>query len=239
LVYVLEVNPRASRTVPFVAKATGLPVAKIAAKVMAGVSLEEQGVTEDPLPAHVSVKEAVFPFIKFSGVDIVLGPEMRSTGEVMGISERFSMAFAKSQLAAGTVLPREGNIFISVADRHKPAIGELARRLVDLGFSLLATSGTAGALESAGIPVRRVKKLKDGEPNLLNYFADRGVALVVNTPSGKGARTDEGKIRAAAVQAGVPCLTTLEAATAAVKAIEALRKEDMQVQALQERFSIN
>jgi carbamoyl-phosphate synthase large subunit len=238
VVYVLEVNPRASRTVPFVAKATGLPIAKIAAKVMAGVSLAEQGVTEDPLPSHVSVKEAVFPFIKFSGVDIVLGPEMRSTGEVMGVSERFSMAFAKSQLAAGTVLPREGNIFISVADRHKDAVVELARQLVKLGFSLLATSGTAAVLEAADIPVRRVKKLKEGEPNLLNFFADREVALVLNTPSGKGARTDEGKIRAAAVQAGVPCLTTLEAATAAVKAIEALRDEEMQVQALQERFAI-
>jgi carbamoyl-phosphate synthase large subunit len=236
IVYVLEVNPRASRTVPFVAKATGLPVAKIAAKVMAGVSLAEQGVTQDPLPAHVSVKEAVFPFIKFSGVDIVLGPEMRSTGEVMGISERFSMAFAKSQLAAGTVLPREGNIFISVADRHKPAAVELGRRLAELGFSLLATSHTAGTLEAAGIPVRRVKKLSEGEPNLLNYMAEGDVALVVNTPSGKGARTDEGKIRAAAVGAGVPCVTTLEAATAAVKAIEALRAEEIQVQALQERF---
>jgi carbamoyl-phosphate synthase large subunit len=237
VLYVLEVNPRASRTVPFVAKATGLPVAKIAAKVMAGVSLTEQGVTEDPVPAHVSVKEAVFPFIKFSGVDIVLGPEMRSTGEVMGISERFSMAFAKSQLAAGTVLPREGNVFVSVADRHKPAIAEIARRFVDLGFSLLSTGGTAGTLEAADIPVQRLKKLKEGEPNLLNYFAEKAVALVVNTPSGKGARTDEGKIRAAAVQAGVPCVTTLEAATAAVKAIEALRDEEMQVQSLQERFS--
>jgi carbamoyl-phosphate synthase large subunit len=236
VIYVLEVNPRASRTVPFVAKATGLPVAKVAAKVMAGVSLAAQGVTEDPVPAHVSVKEAVFPFIKFSGVDIVLGPEMRSTGEVMGVSERFSMAFAKSQLAAGTVLPREGNVFVSVADRHKKAVVELARRLVDMRFSLLSTSGTADVLESAGIPVHRMKKLKEGEPNLLNYFADRAVALVVNTPSGKGARTDEGKIRAAAVQAGVPCVTTLEAATAAVKAIEALREEEMQVQALQERF---
>ncbi|MCI0333307.1 MAG: carbamoyl-phosphate synthase large subunit [Planctomycetes bacterium] len=237
VLYVLEVNPRASRTVPFVAKATGMPVAKVAAKVMAGVSLAEQGITEDPVPAHVSVKEAVFPFIKFSGVDIVLGPEMRSTGEVMGVSERFSMAFAKSQLAAGTVLPRQGNVFVSVADRHKAAVTELARRLVDLGFSLLATGGTAGTLEAAGIPVQRVKKLKEGEPNLLNYFADKAVALVVNTPSGKGARTDEGKIRAAAVQAGVPCVTTLEAATAAVKAIEALRDEEMQVQALQERFA--
>jgi carbamoyl-phosphate synthase large subunit len=238
-VYVLEVNPRASRTVPFVAKATGLPVAKVAAKVMAGISLAEQGVTEDPVPAHVSVKEAVFPFIKFSGVDIVLGPEMRSTGEVMGVSERFSMAFAKSQLAAGTVLPREGNIFVSVADRHKEATVELAHRLSDLGFSLLATGGTAAALEAGGVPVKRVKKLVEGTPNLLDYFAKREVALVVNTPSGKRARTDGGRIRAAAVQAGVPCLTTLEAATAAVKAIEALREEDMQVQPLQERFAIS
>jgi carbamoyl-phosphate synthase large subunit len=239
VVYVLEVNPRASRTVPFVAKATGMPVAKIAAKVMTGVSLAEQGVTVDPIPSHVSVKEAVFPFIKFSGVDIVLGPEMRSTGEVMGVSDRFSMAFAKSQLAAGTVLPNEGNVFISVADRHKDAMLELARKFVELKFSLLATGGTAAALEAGGIPVRRVKKLVEGTPNLLSYFADRAVALVVNTPSGKKARTDGGKIRAAAVQAGVPCLTTLEAATAAVKAIEVLRGEEMQVQALQERFALS
>ncbi len=236
-IYVLEVNPRASRTVPFVAKATGMPVAKIAAKVMAGVSLAEQGVTEDPIPAAVSVKEAVFPFIKFSGVDIVLGPEMRSTGEVMGISDRFSMAFAKSQLAAGTVLPQKGNIFISVDDRHKLAASELGRKLSALNFGLLATSGTADSLEAAGVPVTRVKKLAEGKPNLLDYFADHAVALVVNTPSGKHARSDGGKIRAAAVQAGVPCLTTLEAATAAVKAIEALREEDMQVEPLQDRFT--
>jgi carbamoyl-phosphate synthase large subunit len=236
VIYVLEVNPRASRTVPFVAKATGMPVAKVAAKVMAGVSLAEQGVTEDPIPAAVSVKEAVFPFIKFSGVDIVLGPEMRSTGEVMGISDRFSMAFAKSQLAAGTVLPREGNIFISVAERHKLAAVDLARKFVALKFSLLATGGTADLLEAADVPVRRVKKIVEGNPNLLDYFADKAVAMVVNTPSGKKARTDGGRIRAAAVQAGVPCVTTLQAAAAAVKAIEALNEEEMQVQALQERF---
>ncbi len=237
VLYVLEVNPRASRTVPFVAKATGLPVAKVAAKVMAGVSLAEQGVTSDPVPKFVSVKEAVFPFIKFWGVDIVLGPEMRSTGEVMGVSERFSMAFAKSQLAAGTVLPSEGNIFVSVADRHKPAAVELARRLAEIGFSVLSTSGTADALEAAGVACRRVKKLKEGHPNLLDFFADHEVALVMNTPNGKGARTDEGKIRAADVQAGVPCVTTIEAATAAVLAIAALREEEMQVQSLQDRIA--
>jgi carbamoyl-phosphate synthase large subunit len=238
-VYVLEVNPRASRTVPFVAKATGLPAAKVAAKVMAGVSLAEQGVTHDPVPSHVSVKEAVFPFIKFTGVDIVLGPEMRSTGEVMGVSKRFSMAFAKSQLAAGTVLPQSGNIFVSVAERHKGAAVELARKLSALGFGILATSGTANAMDAAGIPCRRVKKIQEGHPNVLDSFADHDVALVLNTPSGKGARTDEGRIRAAAVQAGVPCVTTLEAATAAVKAIEALRDEEMDVQALQDRFATN
>jgi carbamoyl-phosphate synthase large subunit len=237
VVYVLEVNPRASRTVPFVAKATGLPTAKVAAKVMAGVSLAEQGITSDPIPAHVSVKEAVLPFIKFTGVDIVLGPEMRSTGEVMGISERFSMAFAKSQLAAGTVLPQTGNIFVSVAERHKAAAVELAQRLAGMGFSLIATSGTAAALEAAGVACRRIKKIQEGHPNLLDLFADREVALVMNTPSGKGARTDEGRIRAAAVQAGVPCVTTIEAATAAVKAIEALREEEMQVLSLQDRFA--
>jgi carbamoyl-phosphate synthase large subunit len=230
------VNPRASRTVPFVAKATGMPVAKIAAKVMAGVSLAEQGYTSDPVPAHVSVKESVFPFIKFAGVDIVLGPEMRSTGEVMGVSERFSMAFAKSQLAAGTVLPADGNIFVSITDKSKPAIVDLASRLQGLDYSLLATDGTAKLLEDAGIPVRRVKKISEGHPNLLDFLSDGDVALVMNTPRGKGARTDEGKIRAAAVQAGVPCLTTIEAMTAAVRAMEALRTEEMQVQALQDRF---
>ena len=236
-VYVIEVNPRASRTVPFVAKATGMPVAKIAAKVMAGVSLAEQGITEDPVPSHVSVKESVFPFIKFAGIDIVLGPEMRSTGEVMGISSRFSMAFAKSQLAAGTVLPQSGNVFVSVAQRGKAQIVDLARRLHGMGYKLLATEGTLAVLSAAGVPAQHVKKIREGHPNLLDYLSDREVALVMNTPRGKGARTDEGRIRAAAVQAGVPCLTTMEAATAAVMAMEALREEDMDVQSLQDRFA--
>jgi carbamoyl-phosphate synthase large subunit len=213
-----------------------MPVAKIAAKVMAGVSLAEQGVTEDPIPAHVSVKEAVFPFIKFRGVDIVLGPEMRSTGEVMGISPRFSMAFAKSQLAAGTVLPKEGNVFVSVAPRHKSRVVPLVQQLTSIGYTILATHGTADALEGAGISCTRIKKIQEGHPNLLDYMTDGQVALVMNTPVGKGARTDEGRIRAAAVAAGVPCLTTIEAATAAVKAMEALREEEMQVLSLQERF---
>ncbi|MCU0961100.1 MAG: carbamoyl-phosphate synthase large subunit [Pirellulaceae bacterium] len=235
-VYVLEVNPRASRTVPFVAKATGVPVAKFAAQVMAGRTLRELGVTSEPVPAHVSVKESVFPFRKFIGVDIVLGPEMRSTGEVMGVSERFSLAFAKSQLAAGLVLPERGKIFLSVSARHKAQVVDLARRLRALGHELLATDGTARRLREAGIEVQRVKKIAEGHPNLIDYMIDGEIALVMNTPSGKGARTDEGRIRAAAVQHGVSCITTIQAAEAAVMAMEALREEDMHVQALQDRF---
>jgi carbamoyl-phosphate synthase large subunit len=235
-VYVLEVNPRASRTVPFVAKATGVPVAKIAARVMAGEKLRDIGVDREPVPSHVSVKESVFPFRKFVGVDIVLGPEMRSTGEVMGISERFSIAFAKSQLAAGVVLPKSGTIFLSVTSRHKEQLVGLARRLVAMEFQLLATEGTARRLESAGVTVQVVKKVAEGRPNLLDYLNDGVVALVINTPSGKGARTDEGRIRAATVQSGVPCITTIQAAEAAVLAMEALRDGAMNVQALQDRF---
>ncbi|MGE0758910.1 MAG: carbamoyl-phosphate synthase large subunit, partial [Pirellulaceae bacterium] len=235
-VYVLEVNPRASRTVPFVAKATGMPVAKLAAKVMTGISLRELGLTSEPIPAHVSVKESVFPFRKFAGVDIVLGPEMRSTGEVMGISDRFSIAFAKSQLASGTVLPERGKIFLSVTRRHKDAVVSLASRLAQLGFDLLATEGTALRLEEAGIQVTRVMKIAEGHPNLIDYLKNGEVALIMNTPSGKGARTDEGRIRAAAVQQGVPCITTMPAAEAAVKAMEALRGEEISVQAIQDRF---
>ncbi|REJ69421.1 MAG: carbamoyl-phosphate synthase large subunit [Planctomycetota bacterium] len=238
-VYVLEVNPRASRTVPFVAKAVGVPVAKIAAKVMAGCTLAELGLTEDPVPTHVSVKESVFPFIKFVGVDIVLGPEMKSTGEVMGISERFSIAFAKSQLAAGVVLPCDGKIFLSVAARAKDAIADIARRLDALGYQLIATDGTAHRLQAAGIEVEVVRKIQEGHPNLLDYIANEDVRLILNTPSGKGARTDEGRIRAAAVASGVPCITTIQAADACVRAMEALREEELTVQALQDRFPLD
>jgi len=235
-VYVLEVNPRASRTVPFVAKATGVPLAKLAAKVMTGLSLDELGLTEDPIPANVSVKEAVLPFVKFAGVDIVLGPEMKSTGEVMGISPRFSLAFAKSQLAAGTVLPKSGKIFISVTDRHKEHVVELAKRLERMGFTLLATRGTAAALEQNGVAVTRLNKIQEGHPNVLDYIANGDLRLIINTPRGKGAFTDEGRIRSAAVAHGVPCLTTLQAADAAVLAMEALREEELTVEAVQDRF---
>ncbi|MEO0532156.1 MAG: carbamoyl-phosphate synthase large subunit, partial [Planctomycetota bacterium] len=234
--YVIEVNPRASRTGPFVAKATGLAAANVAAKVMAGVSLKEQGITQDPTPNHVSIKEAVFPFIKFRGVDIVLGPEMRSTGEVMGISPNFSMAFAKSQLAAGTVLPLKGNVFLSFAPQHKERGIPIGKRFAERGYQLLATPGTADALAEVGVEATRVNKLTQGRPNLLDYLAEENVALVMNTPIGKGARTDEGKIRAAATGAGVPCLTTIDACEAAATAMETLADDEMQVESLQERF---
>ena len=235
--YVIEVNPRASRTVPFVSKATGVPIAKIAVKVMAGETLPEQGVVTDPVPSHVSVKESVFPFVKFAGVDIALGPEMRSTGEVMGVSDNFSLAFEKGQLAAGTVLPETGKIFLSVASQSaKRSMVDLARRLVKLGFELIATSGTAEALSQAGVEVEAVKKLQEGHPNLIDHLIDGRVQLIFNTPRGKGARTDEGRIRAASVLYGVPCITTLAAAEACVRAMEALESEPMKVQAMQDRF---
>lgn len=236
VLYVLEVNPRASRTVPFVSKATGMPLAKAAAKVMTGLTLPELNYTEAPIPAHVSIKEAVFPFAKFHGVDVVLGPEMKSTGEVMGISERFSIAFAKSQQAAGSALPESGTIFISVADRQKRHVVGLAGRLERLGFKLIATRGTATLLKQAGIEVEQLKKIQQGHPNALDFIVNGDLQMVMNTPSGKGSRTDEGRIRAAAVSRGIPCITTIQAADAAVKAMEALREEELSVQAVQDRF---
>ncbi len=237
LVYVLEVNPRASRSVPFVAKATGVPVANIAAKVMVGAKLKELGITGEPVPRSISVKEAVFPFRKFAGVDIVLGPEMRSTGEVMGISDDFAIAFNKSQVAAGTLLPKSGNVFLSIASRQRPGIDKLARQLHDMGYKLLATTGTAQEIEKAGIPVVRIKKLAEGHPNLIDYLKNDEVSLILNTPSGKGARTDEGRIRAASVQFGVPCITTLSAGRIAVEAMMVSKEKEMSVLSLQERFA--
>jgi carbamoyl-phosphate synthase large subunit len=213
-----------------------VPVAKVATKVMVGQSLDSQGYDSDPIPSHVSVKESVFPFVKFPGVDIVLGPEMRSTGEVMGVSDRFPIAFAKSQLAAGVLLPRQGTIFISLAAPTKKHVVRLGRTLTELGFELVATEGTAQQLEAAGIQVRRVKKLQEGHPNLLDFLINGEIQLIINTPSGKGARTDEGRIRAAAVSHGVPCITTIPAADAVALAMEALRDEEIGVQALQDRL---
>jgi carbamoyl-phosphate synthase large subunit len=242
-VYVLEVNPRASRTVPFVSKATGLPLARYAALVMVGRSLDElpdprtgRPGLQEVVPDHFSVKESVFPFNKFPGVDIILGPEMRSTGEVMGIDHTFPVAFAKSQLAANAALPKAGKVFISVADRDKAEIVAVARALVGMGYQVLSTRGTAGALRAAGIAVQEVPKLQEGRPNLIDLMKNDEIALVINTPSGKGARTDEGKIRAGAVANGVTCITTLAAAQAAVEACRALREHEVTVAALQDWF---
>jgi carbamoyl-phosphate synthase large subunit len=236
-VYVLEVNPRASRTVPFVAKATNVPLAKLASLIMAGKTLDELGIPGEVVPTHFSVKESVFPFNKFPGVDIILGPEMRSTGEVMGISDNFPMAFAKSQIAANAALPREGTVFISVNDRDKGDVIPVARALVELGYRLLSTRGTAKALRSGGVEVQEIPKLQEGRPNLIDYMKNGDVDLVINTPSGKGARTDEGKIRAAAVMNRVTCITTLAAAEAAVEACKALRHGELTVKPLQDWFA--
>ena len=198
-IYVIEVNPRASRTVPFVGKATGVPWAKIAAKVMAGKSLDELGVQELPPPKHTSVKEVVFPFAKFPGVDVILGPEMRSTGEVMGIDDDFPTAFAKSQIAAGTVLPTQGNVFISVREGDKEAMIPVAKKLVACGFSILATSGTLAALRKHDIPAGKISKLAEGRPNINDFIKNGQIQLIINTPTKKGPQTDEGKIRAMAV----------------------------------------
>ncbi|MDW8222219.1 MAG: carbamoyl-phosphate synthase large subunit [Gemmatales bacterium] len=235
-VYVLEVNPRASRTVPFVSKAVGLPLARFAALVMVGYTLDELGVEEPEPPRHYSCKESVLPFNKFPGVDIVLGPEMRSTGEVMGIDEDFAMAFAKSMLAAGTPLPSHGTIFISVNDRDKERIVPIAREFARLGYRILSTRGTGQKLRGAGVPVEVIPKIQEGRPNLIDLMQNDEVAMIINTPSGRGYHTDEGKIRSMAVQLGITCITTISAAEAAVHACSALRQREMQVTALQDRF---
>jgi carbamoyl-phosphate synthase large subunit len=190
--------------------------------VMAGVSLREQGYTEEVWPQQTSVKESVFPFSRFSGVDIILGPEMRSTGEVMGIDDDFAAAFAKSQIAAGIEFPREGTVFVSMAGTHKQAMIEPTRRLKELGFRVICTSGTARFLQEAGVDVERVKKVQEGRPNLLDMMVNGEVQFIFNTPSGRGSRTEEGRIRAAAVIYGVPCVTTLPGCFAMVRAIEYL-----------------
>jgi carbamoyl-phosphate synthase large subunit len=233
-VYVLEVNPRASRTAPFVSKAIGVPLPKLAAKVMAGHTLKDLGFTQEIVPRHFSVKEAVFPFIKFPGTDIVLGPEMKSTGEVMGIDADLGLAYAKAQMAAQPPLPAAGNVFISVGDADKPKAPEVARGFVELGFQLFATSGTAAILEKAGVPVKKLFKLSEGRPNALDMIKNGELALIINTPSGKAAREDEVKIRSTASSSRIPTITTLRAARASLEGIRALRDNGLRVKPLQE-----
>ncbi len=236
-IYLIEVNPRASRTVPFVSKATGVSWARVAAKVMAGKTLDELDIQEQPDPKHTSVKEVVFPFAKFPGVDVILGPEMRSTGEVMGIDADFPAAFAKGQIAAGSSLPTEGTVFISVRDADKQAIIPVARMLVECGFQLIATGGTLQALQAADVPAERISKLAEGRPNIQDYIKNNQVQLIINTPTKKGPTTDEGKIRAMSVLSRVPIVTTLAGANAAARAIQSLRKSGWSVQPLQAYFS--
>ena len=236
-IYVIEVNPRASRTVPFVSKATGVPWAKIAAKLMAGKSLQELGAKEEPDPKHTSVKESVFPFAKFPGVDVILGPEMRSTGEVMGIDQNFPLAFAKSQIAAGTVLPTRGTVFITVRDQDKEAVLPAAKMLADAGFDIIATEGTYKVLSRNDVPATRIPKLSEGRPNIGDYIKNKKVHLIINTPTRKGPQTDEGKIRSMAVLNKVPIVTTITGATAAARAIQAMQKEEWGVRPLQDYFT--
>ena len=236
--YVIEVNPRASRTAPFVSKAIGVPLPKLAAKIMAGKTLKELGFTEEVIPKHHSVKEAVFPFSKFTGVDIILGPEMKSTGEVMGIDYDLGMAFAKSQMAAGGTLPTKGNVFISVKETDRPNVVRIAKGYADLGFTLYATSGTGSVITEAGIPVNILPKLASGQrPNVIDLMKNKDMALVINTPSGKNPREDEVKIRTAAMQNRIPIMTTLRGADAALRAIKSLQGSEVQVRALQEYHS--
>ena len=232
-VFVLEVNPRASRTVPFVSKAIGVPLAKLAARVMAGETLQSLGFTSTQTPAHVAVKYPVFPFNKFPGCDIILGPEMRSTGESMGIDANIGAAFLKAHVAAGNQLPVEGLVFVSVKDSDKREIVPLAQRLDRLGLKLVATGGTFKILQRHGIPCVRVNKIAEGRPNITDYIKNREVRLVINTPSGKGPRTDEARIRGLAVAYGIPCITTLAGAAMALSAIEARARGGIGVQSLQ------
>jgi len=233
-VYVLEVNPRASRTVPFVSKAIGVPLAKLAAKVMAGKKLSELGFTGEIWPKYWAVKESVFPFNRFHGQDILLSPEMRSTGEVMGLDANLGIAYAKSQMAAGGPLPMSGRVFISVSDAHKKEVASVAKLFADLGFDLTATSGTAAVLEKAGLKVQHVFKLSEGRPNAVDLLKNGEIHLVINTPTGESPRADEVKIRTTAVYTGTPIMTTLSGAKAAALGIAALKKSGYAVKTLQE-----
>ncbi len=233
-IYVLEVNPRASRTVPFVSKATGVPLAKLAARVMAGKSLEDLRFTKEMVIKHIAVKEAVFPFAKFPGVDTLLGPEMKSTGEVMGIDTEFGMSFAKSQIAAGNPMPVSGRVFLSVKDKDKPGLLEVAQGLEKMGFSLVATRGTADYLRKRGVAVETVNKVTEGRPHIVDQITDMQVDFVINTVYGAQSQKDSYSIRRTTLMKGIPYFTTISAAKAAVRGIAAIKKNHLQVKSIQE-----
>jgi carbamoyl-phosphate synthase large subunit len=233
-VFVLEVNPRASRTVPFVSKAIGVPLAKIAARIMVGKKLKELGLDHEVLPKHISVKEAVFPFNKFPGVDTLLGPEMKSTGEVMGIDSSFGIAFAKAQLGGGMRLPKGGRVFISVRDEDKPSVSRVAKKLHGAGFKIVATRGTAAYLDGNGIPSEVVKKIQEGSPNIGDQIKNGEVAMVINTPEDARSHADSYNIRRYALDYQVPYFTTIAGAEAAAEGIEYLKEREFDVKALQD-----
>ena len=235
-IYVLEVNPRASRTVPFVAKVIGVPVAKIASRLMAGETLASFGLKAAQLN-HVGVKEAVFPFARFPGVDTVLGPEMRSTGEVIGLDRSFEVAFAKSQLGAGAAVPVQGTVFVSVKDADKPRVLETIQSLSGLGFKIIATGGTLKFLQNAGVPAQKINKFSEGRPHIVDAIKNGGVQLVFNTTDGAQALADSQSLRRAALLHKVPYYTTLSGAVAAAQGIKAYRSGDLEVRALQDYFA--
>jgi carbamoyl-phosphate synthase large subunit len=232
-VYILEVNPRASRTIPFVSKAIGVPLAKLAARVMAGASLEKLGFTSERVPRHVAVKESVFPFGRFPGVDTILGPEMKSTGEVMGLDTSFAAAFAKAELAASTDLPLTGRVFISVRDPDKPLLEPITRGLVAMGYDLVASAGTARHIQGFGLSCAVVNKVVQGNPHVLDLMRQNQIAIVINTPDQAGT-ADSFSIRRTALELRLPFFTTMAGAQAAVEAIAALRASPLTVRALQD-----
>jgi len=236
-VYVLEVNPRSSRTVPYISKATGVPIAKVAARVAAGRSLADLGLVEDLEAAGVFVKSPVFPFVRFPGVDTILGPEMKSTGEVMGGADNFGAAFGKAMMGTGQRLPEKGGVFISVNNSDKPTVLPIARDLSQLGFTLVATRGTAAFLRAHGLEVEVVYKVNEGRPNVADHLVNGRIDMVVNTPLGRESFFDDRAVRRAATMAQVPCITTLTGASAAVSAIKALRQQTLTVRSLQDYYA--
>ncbi len=234
ILYVLEVNPRASRTVPFISKAIGMPLAKLATKVMLGYKLKDLCFTEEKIPNYFCVKESVFPFTKFPGADIVLGPEMRSTGEVMGIDKDYGMAFAKAQIAAGQNLPTQGGVFISVKDHDKRTVSFISKKLYDMGFKIYATSGTAKVLKNTGIDVTILPKIHEKRPHILDLIKNNEIQLIINTASGSVPQKDQNSIRRLAVMTGTSLITTIPGAQAVVNGIEAIKKGDYDVKSIQE-----
>jgi carbamoyl-phosphate synthase large subunit len=233
-IYILEVNPRASRTIPYVSKATGVSLARLAAKVMAGKTLKELGLTSEKSIQHVAVKEAVFPFDRFPGVDTILGPEMKSTGEVMGIDDEFGLAYAKAQAASYNKIPTSGKIFMSVKDKDKSHTVDIARKLREIGFKLVATKGTAGYLHGHGIDVEVINKVMEGRPHVVDLIKNKEINFIINTVTGSQAQKDSFSIRRSALQYRIPYTTTISSAKAVVMAIESLLKRELKIKSIQE-----